>query len=166
MIPLLFLPAIALMALAIWLAVRYPEPLRAHWLIAFLCSLALQFMLLGARYGYSLDHILAIQHLTGVLIPPLAYLAFKNPPFSARVAVHILPLVIMWLVAHFATYLVDTVLALITFGYAAALPATGLNGNASLSWAPLRHGQLLQVGLWATVVTTGVVRHHGLNRCG
>ena len=153
MIPLPFLPAAALMALAVWLGVRYPEPLRAHWLIAFLCSLALQFILLGARYGYGLDHIRAIQHLTGVLIPPLAYLAFKNPPFSARVAAHILPLAVMWLVVHFATSLVDTVLALITFGYAAALVATGLSGSETLSWAPLRHDQILKMGLWATVVT-------------
>ena len=59
----------------------------------------------------------------------------------------------MWLVIHFATYLVDTVLALITFGYAAALVATGLGGYETLSWAPLRHGQILKMGLWATVVT-------------
>lgn len=153
MIPLPFLPAAALMALTVWLAVRYPEPLRAPWLIAFLCSLALQFVLLGARYGYGLDHVLAIQHLTGVLIPPLAYLAFRNPPLSVRVAPHILPLAIMWLAVHFATYLVDTVLAVITFGYAAALIATGLSGNETLSWAPLRHGQILRMGLWATAVT-------------
>ena len=114
-------------------------------------------MLLGARYGYGADRVLAtavlaIQHLTGVLIPPLAYLAFKNPPFSARVAAHFLPLAIMWLVVQFATYLVDTVLALITFGYAAALVAIGLGANESLSWAPLRRGQVLRMGLWATVV--------------
>ncbi len=153
MIPLPFLPATALLVLAAWLAVRYSEPLRAHWLIAFLCSLALQLVLLGTRYGYGLDHVLAIQHLTGVLIPSLAYLAFKNPPFSVRVAAHILPWAIMWLVVHFATYLVDTVLALITFGYATALVVTELSGNETLSWAPLRYGKILKMGLWATVVT-------------
>ena len=153
MIPLHFLPATALMTLAVWLAVRYPEPLRAPWLIAFLCSLALQLVLLGGRYSYGLDHVLAFQHLTGVLIPPLAYLAFKNPPFSVRVVVHILPVAVMWAVVHFATYLVDTVLALITFGYAAVLFTTGLSGNESLSWAPLRHGQVRKMGLWASVAT-------------
>ena len=153
MVPLPFLPAIALAALAVWLAVRYPGLLRAHWLIAFLCSLSLQLVLLGARYGYGLDHVLAIQHLTGVLVPPLAYLAFKNPPFSVQATAHMLPLVIMWLVVHFATYLVDTTLALITFGYAAALVAIGLSCSETLSWAPLRHGSALKTGLWATVVT-------------
>ncbi len=153
MIPLPFLPAAALLALAVWLGIRYSEPLPAHWLIAFLCGLALQFVLIGARYGYGLEQILAVQHLTGVLIPPLAYLAFKNPPVSLRVAVHILPLAIMWLVVHFATHFVDAVLALITFGYAASLVATGLGGNEALSWAPLRHGPILKMGLWATVVT-------------
>ena len=153
MIPLHFLPAAALIALALWLATRYPEPLAAPWLIAFLCGLALQLVLLGGRYGYGLDHVLAIQHLTGVLIPPLAYLAFRNPPFSVRVVAHILPLAIMWGVAQFATYLVDTVLALITFGYAVALFTTGLSGNESLSWAPLRHLRALKMGLWASVVT-------------
>jgi len=59
----------------------------------------------------------------------------------------------MWLVVHFATNYVDTLLALITFGYAAALVATGLNGNETLSWAPLRYGQILKTGLWASVVT-------------
>lgn len=153
MIPSHFLPAAALITLAVWLAIRYPEPLRAPWLIAFLCSLALQLVLLGGRYGYGLDHVLAFQHLTGVLIPPLAYLAFKNPPFSVRVVAHIPPLAAMLVVVHFATYLVDTVLALITFGYAAVLFATGLGDTESLSWAPLRHGQVLRMGLWASVVT-------------
>ena len=153
MIPLPFLPASGLIALAVWLGIRYPEPLRAHWLIAFLCGLALQLVLLGIRYGYGLDVVLLVQHLTGFLIPPLAYLAFKNPPLSVRVAAHILPLAIMWLVVSFATNFVDTVLAFITFGYAAALAATGLAGNEALSWAPLRHGPILRIGLWAAVIT-------------
>jgi AraC-like DNA-binding protein len=153
MIPLPFLPAAALMALAVWLAIRYPQPPRVHWLIAFLSSLSIQLVLLGARYGYGIDQILAIQHLTGVLIPPLAYLAFTNPPLSIRVTLHILPLIIMWSVVYFATNLVDVVLGLITFAYAAALAATGLSISDTLSWAPLRHGQILKTGLWATVVT-------------
>ena len=59
----------------------------------------------------------------------------------------------MWMVVQFATFLVDAVLALITFGYAAALVARGLSGKATFSWAPLRHGRMLEMGLWATVVT-------------
>ena len=153
MIPLHFLPAAALMVLAVWLAFRYPDPLRAPWLIAFLCSLALQLVLLGARHGYRLDEILAIQHLTGVLVLPLAYLAFKNPPISGRVAVHVLPLVVMGLITYFAIDLADTALALITFGYAAALIATGLRSSETLSWAPLRYGRVLKTGVWATVAT-------------
>ncbi len=152
MIPATFMPAAGLAVLAIWLLMRFPEPIRMPWLIAFLASLALQLTLLGTRHGYGVDSILNIQHLTGVLIAPLAWLAFKNPPLSRRIAVHIIPVIVIALVLYLAIDFADLTLALITFGYAVALSVARSKGDDLLSWAPLRINRILKTALWTTVV--------------
>ncbi len=153
MIPLHFLPVTALLALAVWLALRGVDTMRAPWLVTFLCGIALQLFLLGLRYGYGFDGVLAVQHLTGVTIPPLAYLAFTNPKASFRTAVHALPVAAMYLMIRFAPDLIDALLAAITFGYAAAITLLAMGGDGLFSWAPLRYGPALKIGIWATVAT-------------
>lgn len=125
----------------------------APWLIAFLSILALQFVLLGTRYGYRVDGVLMVQHLTGAAIPPLAFLAFSNPQPPSRLVVHILPVVIMGLITYFAIHLLDAVLALITLGYAGLLAGASIRDDGFLSWAPLRYEPQLKSGLWVTVAT-------------
>ncbi len=152
MIPITYLPAADLVLAAIWVATRLYPRLPAPWLIAFLCSLALQLFLLGARFGYDVDAVLNVQHLSGVLIPPLGFLAFTNPAFSKRVMVHALPIVGIGLILLFATDHVDAVLALITLGYAVGLIVVlRRNGDGVFSWAPLRFALSLRLGLLATV---------------
>ncbi len=153
MTPVTNLPATGLILLAILVATRLYQSLPAPWLIAFLCCLALQLFLVGARYGYGVDAVLNFQHLTGVLIPPLGYLAFTNPSLSARVMLHGLSILSIVLVLLFATHLVDWLLALITLGYAAALIlALRRYGDSVFSWASLGYVQTLRVGLFATIV--------------
>ncbi len=104
MIPITFLPVIALAILASWLAINYGKPLSAPWLIIFLLSLALQLLLVGVRYGYGIHSILSVQHITGVLVPPLAFLAFNNPKFSRQLILHLIPIIIMGLTVFYAVF--------------------------------------------------------------
>lgn len=152
MIPITYLPATGLVLMAIWIATRLYSGLPSPWLIAFLCGLALQLFLLGARYGYAVEAVLKVQHLTGVLIPLLGYLAFTNPSISPRVMVHGLPVLGIALVLVFAIDLVDAVLAMITLGYAIGLiMILRRNGDGVFSWASLRYAPTLRYGLFATV---------------
>ncbi len=154
MLPVTFLPATGLVLLAIWLATRLANDLRALWLVGLLFCLAVQLLLLGTRFGYGVESILSIQHLTGVLIPPLGYLAFKNPRLSLRTAFHLLPIVVIGCVILFAVHVVDAVLALITFAYAGGLLIALLQDKDELfSWAPFRFSPALRFGLWATLAT-------------
>lgn len=154
MIPITFVPTTVLVAIAVWLATKLRPDLRAPWLIAFLCSLALQLLLLGVRYGYGMESILGVQHLSGVLIPPLAYLAFTNPPFSVRVLMHGLSVGVMGLVLFFVPYFADAVLGVITLGYAVGLAVVlWRNGDTVFAWAPLRYTMALRLGLYGAVAT-------------
>lgn len=151
MVPLQFLPATALAALAVWLAARQSETIRVRWLAVFLCAVSVQLFLLGLRYGYGVTGVLAIQHLTGAIIPPLAFLAFANPPASIRTVVHVLPVAVIYVAVRSVPDLADAVLAAITYGYAAATGMLAIARRGLLSSAPLRFGRALRVGIWATV---------------
>lgn len=152
MLPITFLPASGLALLALWLLSQRANLFHAPWLIAFLACLALQLFLLGARFGYGVEGVLSVQHITGVLIPPLAYLAFTNPPRSARLLRHILPLLAIGAALLFAPSLLDTILAAVTLGYAAALTRLLRADTDSIAaWAPLRYTHVLRWGAWATV---------------
>lgn len=154
MIPVTFLPASVLAVIAVWLATRLYQRLPAPWLIAFLCTLALQLFLLGARYGYGFDAVLNIQHFTGALIPPLAFLAFTNPSLSPRILLHAISVGSVGLVVVFAIYLADIALGLSTFAYAAGLAmAFWRDRDNTFAWAPLRYTSNLRLGLCATVAT-------------
>ncbi len=153
MLPLTFLFAIPLMALAVWLGTGYWRTAWAPWLIAFVAMLALQLALIGIRYGYGVEGIMFLQPYSGVAIPPLALLAFKPPQSIFRAAVHLLPLLGMWVVARQAPHLIDSYLATITFGYALALAEWGSRRAETLSWVPLHHYGAFKLGLWASVAT-------------
>ncbi|WP_299029592.1 AraC family transcriptional regulator [uncultured Sulfitobacter sp.] len=151
MIPITFLPATVLGVGAAWCATRLSQRVRAGWLIAFQCSLALQLYLLGIRYGYGVEAVLSIQHLSGVLIPPLAYLAFTNPSWSSRVWAHSLSVLVMVLVVIFAPYLADALLGGVTLGYAAALAIVlWREGDELFAWAPLQYTSALRLGLYGS----------------
>ncbi len=153
MIPVTFLPAIILAFLAALFLVQYNKPIRAPWMIAFLISFALQLLLIGARHGYGVEAILAIQHITGVMVPPLAFLAFRNPKISSRLTIHLLPLLLVILTIMFAVDLLDALLAVITFGYAIALALALLKDEELLSWLPLRFEARFKTGAWLSVAT-------------
>ncbi len=153
MIPLTFLFALPLLGLAVWLGTRYWQTAQAPWLVAFLALLAVHLGLIGVRYGYDVDSLLYVRPYTGVMVPPLAWLAFRNPKPAPGLLLHLLPLVGMWLLATLAPHFIDSFLAAITFGYALFLVGWGAKDPAALSWAPLRHGPALRWGLWASVTT-------------
>ena len=154
MIPVTFLPAAGLIFLIVLILVRFTKTLSTFWLIAFLCSLVLQLVLLGVRYGYGIEAVLDFQHLTGVLIPPLGFLAFTNPSLSGRTTIHALPIITIGLVVTFASYLADAILACITLGYAFSLVVVWQRQKYDVfSWAPLRYEAILCLGLWMTVST-------------
>ncbi|MCH9675941.1 MAG: AraC family transcriptional regulator [Gammaproteobacteria bacterium] len=150
-IPITFLLALPLALLASWLMLGYESTARTGWLRAFLVVLALQLVLLGVRFGYGVEGIIRVQPLTGVLVPPLAYLAFANPIFSVRVLVHFGVLLAMGLVIALAPGFIDAFLACVTFGYASALAALGARHDSALAWVPLQHARVFKLGLWATV---------------
>ncbi len=151
MIPLTYLLALPLIALAIWLMVRHFALRSAPVMIAFLAVLSLQLILIGTRYGYGVDDIVLIQPLSGILIPPLAYLAFTERAMALNVAILLPSLVTMLAIVHFTPYFIDPTLALATFVFALALAAKGFRGQIEAPWAPLRYAGAFQAGLWMTV---------------
>ncbi len=152
MIPLTFMIALPLAVLALWMIIRFGDPLRAPWLIGFLLLLAFQLVIVGARYGYGIDAIILIQPLSGVLVAPVAYLAFANPQRVPGSLKHFILLPLMILVIELAPSVIDAVLAAVTFAYTFFLCALGLRSGEALAWAPFRYGRILKFGLWSTVL--------------
>lgn len=153
MIPLTFIVALPLAVLALFMIVRFGDPLRAPWLIGFLSLLALQLVAVGVRYGYGIDAIILIQPLSGILVAPLAYLAFANPQRVQGALKHFVLLPLMMLVIQLVPSAIDAVLAAVTFAYALFLCALGLRSGETLAWAPFRYGRILKFGLWSAVLT-------------
>ena len=107
--------------------------------------------MIGTRYGYEVAWLVRVQPISGGLVPPLAWLAFRNPRLSPAVAVHLIGPVVLTVVAFALVDLIDVGLAVVTFFYAGLLLRLGVRGDDGLPWIPVRHGPALLTGLWAVV---------------
>lgn len=148
MIPLPFVLAAGALALIFreWFAVE-PER-RNGWFIGFLGLLAIQEILIGARFGYGVDWLKVMQPATAVLIPPLAYLSFRRPHVEARTLVYALPLPIILLINIFLLDATDAFLALNNLVYAGILARLGLQGSDGLGWADFGRMRAILGLLW------------------
>lgn len=151
MVPLDFLLATPLLWLALTLAMDPWRPVKPIWLVGFLTIFAAFLILIGVRFGYDIAEIGRIQSYVAILLPPLGFLAFRNPPPSLSLIVHAFPMLGLAFVETASMGLRDAYLAVVTFGYAACLARDGLRAGETLSWAPMRAERALTLGLWAAV---------------
>lgn len=150
MIPLPYcLAALCLAVLARVGAV--PSP-RRSWAMAFLALLAFQEILVGTRFGYGWDELKLIQPFTAALLPPAAYLAFRRPELTPRVAIHLVPFVAVCVSLGLFIGALDGVLAFANLFYAILLIGLGLRGSDGLPWANLAYVRLVVGLLWLVVL--------------
>ncbi|MGB7336951.1 MAG: AraC family transcriptional regulator, partial [Salaquimonas sp.] len=151
MIPLHYLISFALLIL-IWREVFVIERAqRNRMYIAFLSLLAFQAALIGSRFGYEMEWLREIQPVTAVMIPPLAYLSFREKPELPKGLVHLLPLIALLLILAFSIEILDVFLALNNVFYAGALAWIGLKGSDGLAWAEINRVSGLLVTLWVII---------------
>ncbi len=151
MIPLHYLIAFAVLLL-IWREIILVErPERNRMLVGFLALLAFQAFLIGTRFGYGVESLGRIQPLTASMLPPLAYLSFRERPALPAGLLHLIPLVAALAIPLFAIELLDGFLAVNNVAYAFALAMIGLKGSDGLGWAPIHRIPGLLVALWLIV---------------
>ena len=102
MIPLHYLISFTL-AYLIWRELFLVERAQQNLvLVSFLGLLAFQAFLIGTRFGYQVEWLREIQPITASMIPPLAYLSFREKLKVPRALVHFLPLVFVLLILAFS----------------------------------------------------------------
>ncbi len=157
LIPVTFVPAMALLLLLIKVKGLSTDKCFSQFLPVFLGFAAFQFLLIGCRFGYGWDQARLIQPLIAALIPPLAYLSFQSPRWLADKSktsylLHLLPLIVVLLSICFARYLIDLSLGVVAIFYAGLLTKQGLRGQDELSWVALNLSKSLLLWLWMVVL--------------
>ena len=151
MVPLSIVLAAPMILVGVWLAADSEGRRRAPWLIAFLWIFAAHLTLIGTRYGYEVAWLIRLQPISGALVPPLAWLVFRNPNPGLATSVHLFGPVTLAFVAFACVDWIDVGLAVITFFYAGLLLRLGAKGDDGLPWAPVRQGPALLTGLWTVI---------------
>ena len=159
MIPLPFL--IALIAVALFLREASNSNNRQAnlWLSGFLGLFAFQEVLIGLRFGYGFEMLRLIQPFSAALIPPLAYLGFRRPPWSMSLLMHALPLIAVCVILSFRPGYLDLTLTIGNLFYAIALIKLGLRGSDALEWVEIRRLDEMTLLLW---LVAGVLIVSGL----
>ncbi len=151
MIPLHYLITFAVLVLA-WRELAPAEkPERNFMFGAFLVLLAFQTFLIGSRFGYGVEWLGRIQPLTASMLPPMAYLSFRDRPALPAGFLHLFPFLTAIVILLFAVELLDGFLAVNNVVYAFALAMIGLKGSDGIGWAAIHRIPGLLVALWLIV---------------
>lgn len=151
MIPLHFLVTIGAILFALREFFETPSGERNRFLIAFLLVLALQAAIIGIRFGYGQEWLREFQPISASILPPLAFLSFRERLGFPKVLIHFLPPIIVVVITLFALSLLDAYLALNNLVYGLLLARIGLKGSDGLSWAGLNRARNWLVTLWLIV---------------
>lgn len=152
MIPLHYLISFTILYM-VWREFFMTEPAQRNTMfIAFLTLLAFQAFLIGTRFGYQIEWLREIQPITASMLPPLAYLSFREKLELPKGLIHALPLVAVGLILLTSIGLLDVFLAANNVFYACALALIGLRGSDGLAWAEINRIPSLLLTLWVIVV--------------
>ncbi|MEM7292080.1 MAG: helix-turn-helix domain-containing protein [Pseudomonadota bacterium] len=154
MIPLPFVVSLVLGYLLLGELLR-PRP-RNGFAIAFLLVLIAQMLIVGTRFGYGVESLKSIFPFVASLMPPLAYLTFRNPewrenPRRIGLWLHLAPLLTAVVLSITAIDFLDLAQGLYTVGYACALVLIGVRERDVFPWVEFNRKQFVRQALWVIV---------------
>lgn len=151
MIPLHYLIGVSALAFAFMQVFDRPEGARNRMFIAFLVMLAGQAIIVGTRFGYGVEWLREVQPVTAAMLPPMAYLSFRESSNWRGYAPHLLAPLLATLTVLTVNDLLDAVLAINNLVYGYLLVRLGLKGGDGLPWAGINHLRNWQITLWVIV---------------
>lgn len=169
-VPLPFVVALLLLILLIALIRRDEASSRNHPFLALIAVCALQSMLVGLRWGYSIEPLRYVAPVVAAAVPALVYLSFGS--LTIRLAEgrhdalwpHVIPVLLVGVLVAFWREPIDVVLIAIYLGYAAALAWIAGTGPDALGHARFdstitayRALQFAAAGLAASAAVDGLV---------
>jgi AraC-like DNA-binding protein len=152
MVPLSFLIALPVFAMAVFLFSRWGKASQFHWAAIFLTAVFLQLLIVGVRFGYGVEGVIKGHAFISVLLPPLAFLSFSRMRMTWFDLIHLLPVsivnVLVWL---YLPIVIDFFMGSVSLIYVFALLNIARKSEWWFDWAPMRWTNYLVVALWMTI---------------
>jgi AraC-like DNA-binding protein len=117
-----------------------------------LVLIASQMAVIGTRFGYDLPGLYPLQQALAAVTPPAVWLVFRRPVIGPGLLWHLIPAVVLALLAMTLPVLVDGWLAAVSLTYAAMLSRLGFAGEDALPWAAFDQLAQLRRWLWAAAL--------------